>query len=413
MKFLTRINRNYLILFSITLMGVTIGGYFILHLIILRGSEENLLSKEYLIEKQIRDTGTLPNFLPLIEVTKTDERTLVKPSFNEVIIYNELEKENEVFLEYSNTIVINNIYYLIKIRQFSFEHEDLVLALAMTLFILLLFAFIISYLITKIMNRIVWADFEHNLKVIENFSFRINKGISLKHSDTEEFERLNKVITDFTDKLKSDYTLLKEFTENASHEIQTPLSIVLLNLEEILQEDLKEETFRKVASSISAVKKLSTLNNSLILLTKLENRQFNPDNAISFKELISQKIQEFSILFESKKLEITLKIEQDFVHGINEQLAGILINNLFSNAANHNFLNGSIHIFINREYLKICNSGEENSLTDNDIFNRFSRGNSKSFGLGLAIAKKICETSNLDIRYIKSELHCFIIQPQI
>ncbi len=413
MKFLTRINRNYLILFSITLVGVTIIGYFILHLIILRGSKENLLAKEYFIEKQIRNTGEIPNLLPLIEVTKTDESSLVKPIFKEVIVYNELEKENEVFLEYSNKIKVNNTYYLIKLRRFAFETEDLVLALAITLFTLLLLAFLISFLITKKMNRIVWFDFEHNLKLIENFSFQVNKDISLIHSDTEEFERLNRVIANFTDKLKSDYILLKEFTENASHEIQTPLSIVLLNLEEILQQDLKEEIFQKVAISISAIKRLSTLNNSLILLTKLENRQFNTDYSISFKDLISQKIQEFSILFESKKLDITFKIEQDFVHGINEQLAGILINNLFSNAANHNFLNGSIHIFINREYLKICNSGEINSFTDNDIFNRFSRGNSKSFGLGLAIAKKICENSNLNIRYIKNELHCFIIQPQI
>lgn len=413
MKFLTRINRNYLTLFSITLVGVTIVGYFILHLIIRRGSEENLLSKEYLIEKQIRNTGEIPNLLPLIEVTKADESSLVKPTFKEVIVYNELEKENEVFLEYSNLISINNTCYLIKIRQFAFENEDLILALALTLFILLLFAFIISFLIAKKMNRIVWFDFEHNLKLIENFSFQANKDISLIHSDTEEFERLNRVVTNFTDKLKSDYILLKEFTENASHEIQTPLTIVLLNLEEILQQDLKEETFQKVATSISAIKRLSTLNNSLILLTKLENRQFNTDYSISFKDLISQKIQEFSILFKSKKLEITLNIEHDFIHRINEQLAGILINNLFSNAANHNLLNGSIHIYINREYLKICNSGEENSFTDNDIFNRFSRGNSKSFGLGLAIAKKICEISSLDIRYIKNELHCFIIQSKI
>ncbi|NLI23177.1 MAG: HAMP domain-containing histidine kinase [Bacteroidales bacterium] len=413
MKFLTKINRNYLILFTTILLTVTIAGYFVLHIIIMRGAKERLLGKMYLIEKEIANTGEIPNLYPIIEIQKTSEAPVIKPTFKEVIIRNEMENEDEIFLEYSKKIKVNDSWYLVKLRQSSFENEDLILILALTLFTLLSSAFIISFFITKRMNKTVWADFEHNLHEIESFGLSQNQNISLLETSIEEFQRLNQVINNLTHKLKSDYLMLKEFTENVSHEIQTPLSIALLNLEQILQQDLKEETFQRVVKSINALKRLSALNQSLILLAKIENKQFITDKEISFKELVSRKEKEFSILFEAKKLDIKLLIEQDFIVEMNEQLADILINNLFSNAINHNIVGGDIRIFMNAKTFEICNTGENNLLTDDTIFNRFVSGNPKSYGLGLAIVKKICETSNLNIRYLKNDYHCFIINSKI
>jgi signal transduction histidine kinase len=390
--------------------GVTVVGYLILHVIIMREAKEKLLTKEYIIEKQIRDTGEIPNLDPIIAVQKTDGNELIKPSFREVVIRNELENENEIFLEYSNKVKINDSYYLIKLRQSAFENEDLVLILALTLFTLLATTLIISFFVTKRMNKTVWADFEHNLHEIESFSLSKNNNITLLESDTEEFGRLNKVIGNLTEKLKSDYLIQKEFTENASHEIQTPLSIALLNLEEILQQDLKEETFQKTATVISALKRLSALNQSLILLSKIENKQFEADRSVSLKEIVTRKLDEFSVLLETKALEVKVQIEQDFQIRLNEQLAELLINNLLSNAVNHNIRGGKIIILMYNGSLRICNTGEDNSLTNESIFNRFVSGNPKSYGLGLAIVRKICETHDLEINYNKDEMHCFVLK---
>ena len=410
MKFLTRINRNYLILFTLILAGVTVAGYLILHIIIIRDAKENLLTKEYLIEKQILNTGEIPNLHPIIEVQKTDDKKIIESSFRKVVIRNELENENETFLEYSNKVKINDSYYLIKLRQSAFENEDLILILALTLFTLLSSAFVISFFVTKKMNKTVWADFEHNLHEIESFRLSTNSNISLVKSDTEEFERLNRVVNELTDKLKSDYLLQKEFTENASHEIQTPLSIALLNLEEILQHDLKEETFQKAATVISALRRLSGLNQSLILISKIENKQFGSEKSVSLKEIVTRKLDEFSVLAETKALDIKFQIEHDFQIKLNEQLAELLISNLLSNAINHNIKGGRISILMHSASLRICNTGEDNSLTNETIFNRFVTGNPKSYGLGLAIVRKICETNNLEINYYKDELHCFILK---
>ena len=405
MKFLTKINRNYLVIFTILLIGITIAGYLLLHFLIMRGVKENLLTKEYLVEKQIRDTGEIPNLHPVIEVTKANEEPPVKPSFREVVLRNERESEDEVFLEYSGLVKINGTTYLIRLRQAAFENEDLVLILALTLFILLSSAFIISYLITKRMNKTVWADFEYNLLEIESFNLGQNSDIAFKTSDIEEFERLNNVVSKLTEKLRADYRMLKEFTENAAHEIQTPISIALLNLEEIMQLDLDEESLRKVAASVNALKRLSGLNHSLILLTKIENQQFKDEKTVSFHEILSRKMEEFSALSDAKSLVVEVKADLDFRVKMNEQLADIMINNLLSNAINHNVRGGIIRVELNAGYFKICNTGESNKFPDETIFNRFVRGNARSYGLGLAIVKKICEAHRLEIQYFKNEQH--------
>lgn len=409
MKFLTKINRNYFFLLTLILLGVSISGYFIIQAIILNDAKESLLEREFLIKKHILKTGEIPNIYPTVEVKIIDRRVTDKPQFKEVEIENELEKELEPFLEYSSQVKIGDWYYSIKLRQSSFERADLALILALFLFILLLSAFAISYLITGKMNKSIWAQFEHNLGEIEKFSFHEKQNLNLIKTDIEEFDRLDKVVTDLTEKLRSDYFSLKEFTENASHEIQTPLSIVLLNLEEVLQQDLNSETFQKVVSSINAIKRLSSLNQSLILLTKIENRQFKAEQVIILNDIVRRKISEFEPFFETKKLKVELHSEQDFKLIINEQLAELLIGNLLTNAVNHNIQGGRIHISIQENKLEIYNTGEENSLTDNTIFNRFAKSNSKSFGLGLAIVKNICETYNLEIHYHKNDFHCFII----
>ncbi len=410
MKFLAKINRNYLIPFAIVLFAVTAAGYFIISIIITQGAKERLLSKVYLVERQIKNTGEIPNLHPVIEVQKADNEPGLSPSFKKVTIWNEMEKEDEIFLEYSSKINIGDIWYIVKIRQSSIENEDILLILALTMFILLLSAFIISFISIRRMNRTVWSGFERNLHEIENYSFRLNKDISLERSDIEEFERLNIVVMDFISRLKSDYLMLKEFTENASHEIQTPLSIALMNLEEILQHDIKEDVFKKVVTVINSLKRLITLNQSLILLAKIENMQFEKDSEVSLNEIILRKKEDLSAFIDAKNLDVEIKAEGNFLIRMNVYLSDILIGNLFTNAVNHNIMDGIIRIFIKPGFLQICNTGENHALTDKTIFNRFVSGNPKSPGLGLAIVRQICETHNLEVQYSKEELHCFTVQ---
>lgn len=409
MKFLRKINRNLLLSLASMLLVISVGGYFVVEAIILGEAKETLLKKERLIKNQLSENENVTNLFPIIEIQKIPRKTLSEPVFKKIFIEDELDDELEPFLEYSNQFMVDGVLYSVELRQSIFESEDLILILAFTLFLLMLLSFVVSFFVAKKMNKTIWHNFEHNLLKIEKYSFNEKSELKLNNSNISEFDRFNKVVTKLTEKLKADYSSLKEFTENASHEIQTPLSIILLNLEEILQKDLDEDTMKKVVKSINATKRLSNLNQSLILLMKIENRQFSTDIELVLNELIEQKLNDFSSLLETKNISIDLKADQSFKVIMNEQLAEILITNLLTNAINHNITSGKIEIHVYKKELKICNSGVENSLSNTTIFNRFTKGNLKSTGLGLAIVKKICDTYNLEINYSKEKMHCFTI----
>ncbi len=410
MKFLTKINRTNFILLAVVLIVISIAGYFLLKVIIINESKENLVNKEFLVIQQIRETGNLPDLYPLVEAYRVSKSQLTEPNYKVIYIQNELENEYEPFLEYANEVEIDGIRYMIKLRQSTIEDEDLILILGVSLFILMLTALGISMLTTRKLNKTVWKNFETNLELIEYYNFTENATLPLVDSNIEEFDRLNRVIKKLTQKLKHDYTLMKEFTENASHEIQTPLSVILLNLEELLQQDLSEESFHLVASAIRSVKQLSSLNRNLILLTKIENNQFSGQHSIVLNAIIRKTMEEYTPLIESKNIQVSLTEASDFVTPIHEQLAEILIGNLISNAINHNQPDGTIDIQISSKEINICNTGTSNNLTNKNIFDRFTKGNSKSYGLGLALVKNICETHHLSIQYHAGERHCFRIQ---
>ncbi len=410
MKFLTKINRSYFITLTIVLLISSVLGYLILHQVILNETKEALLGKVNLLKQQISEVGEIPNLYPEIEVKKIHRLDKLGATFKEIFIYNAEEDEMEPYLEYSAQEKIDDSFYSIQLRQSTFENEDLVVILALTMSLLLLSSFVILFVISWRINKTTWADFEQNLAEIENFDFNKKTTLHLMNSDIEEFDRLNRVLTKLTQKLKSDYISLREFAEDASHEIQTPLSIVRFTLDEILQLNPGEKIFEKVVVSINALKRLSALNENLLLLTKIENKQFKADHTISFTNLTNRKLEEFDAVLQMKKLTIETDFIEDFSVSMNQQLAERMFNNLFSNATHHNMENGTIKIQIKKNEFEICNSGSSNTLNNETIFNRFARGNSKSHGLGLAIVKNICNTHSLDIHYTKIDLHCFTIQ---
>jgi len=409
MKFLTKINHQYIWTLGILLIIVSVVGFFVLKNIILNEIKEDIFEKEYAIINEIRTQNNTPNIFPIIETKKISENEIEKKSYKNISLRDEAENEQEPYLEYTNTVKINNQYYLIKLRHSLLESNDLIMAISLPLLLLLVLSLSVLFFTTKRMNKTIWKDFEDNLKFIENFSFDNLDNIKLKQTDIEEFNRLNKTVSKLTEKLQNDYKLLKEFTENASHELQTPITIISLNLEEILQQDLAETVFKQIVSTQNAVKRLSNLNKNLLLLTKIKNRQYSTEKQIVVNKFVEEKIEEFQTLSKNKNINISLISESDFVLKMNTDLVEILLNNLISNSIKHNIENGEISINITENKLQICNTGKENSLTNNNIFNRFTKENSQSYGLGLSIVKQICDTHNLKIEYLKTREHCFII----
>lgn len=104
-----------------------------------------------------------------------------------------------------------------------------------------------------------------------------------------------------TDKIYNDYVNMKEFTENAAHEMQTPIAVVLSKLELLLQDtNLKEEQEQSILQSTKALGQSSKLNKNLLLLAKIENNQFETTEESNLEEVTKKYLQFFDEFIKEK-----------------------------------------------------------------------------------------------------------------
>jgi signal transduction histidine kinase len=360
--------------------------------------DEKLRVDEFRIIQQLETNSEFISMAPIIEVSILENEIKIEESIKNVLVYDPIEKEDELFRELVSVKQINGTWYLIKVRHSIIENEELFLAITLSMGVLLLLIFGLLLFLNNRLSLKLWRPFYQNIERLKLFSFQENKKLELQASDIDEFNDLKTSLILLTSKLQMDYKSLKEFTENASHEIQTPLSIISLNLEEVLQEDHSESNYKKLYACYQSTQRLSKLNEKLLLLAKLDNDQFNEIKSVNFNDLLTEKIEELAPLFENRSLKVNMEAGTAFILDIDLILANILLVNLLSNAIKHSPSDTEIKIEITGESISIAN--QTKAIVDVDlIFKRFKKGNeaSNSTGLGLSIAKRISEVSNLEL----------------
>jgi signal transduction histidine kinase len=203
-----------------------------------------------------------------------------------------------------------------------------------------------------------------------------------------------------TKKIYQDYLSMKEFTENAAHEMQTPIAVIQSKLEILLQgSNLSDEQSGSVIQATEALARLSKLNQGLLFLAKIENNQYQPVQLMSVAEITQKYLALFSEQIREKQLSVETDFSNDCSLFLHPLLADSLVSNLLGNAIKYNFQGGSIAISSTPDSLLISNSSKFEPLPKNKLFSRFSSGNNSSTGLGLAIIKKITERNNLRVDY--------------
>ncbi|MCX6229629.1 MAG: HAMP domain-containing sensor histidine kinase, partial [Bacteroidia bacterium] len=254
-----------------------------------------------------------------------------------------------------------------------------------------------------------WKVFYDTIAKINNYEVNSDKAFELQESDIKEFEDLNRVIVTMTKRIKNDYLNLKEYIENASHEIQTPLAIINSKMELLLQSgDMQEKQYKSVAEAYEASNRLSRLNKTLILLAKIENRQFPELKPVNPAIMINHQLESLEDLIHSKKIKITKLLDPEATISVNPYLAEILFVNLIKNAIRHNLTGGHLILELTSQSLKIANSGSSTPLDPEMLFKRFHTSSSspESLGLGLSIVQKICTIYGFQISYrYEDELH--------
>jgi signal transduction histidine kinase len=156
---------------------------------------------------------------------------------------------------------------------------------------------------------------------------------------------------------------------------------------------------------------LTRLNHSLLLLAKIENRQFEDVQKIDMKKRVQDKMTDFQELWQSHGLIVNASLGEVFVK-MNEELADLLLNNLLSNATMHNFKGGRITIDLNQDHLLVSNTSNHVVLDKEKMFQRFYKPNQtkEQNGLGLSIIRQISDASGFVVKYaLASDMHNFMI----
>ncbi|WP_028283526.1 sensor histidine kinase [Olleya marilimosa] len=370
--------------------------------------EEVLYSTEARVEAALKNNRKIYSLPPVTEVREVE--ILGKEILKDTIIYDPSEDEMELFRELSTYKAINGKNYQITIRNMVVESEDFALAIVISNIAIFVLAFIFLFYFNTTRNLQLWSPFFKNLEQMKRFSLTSKEPLRLVDSDVLEFSELKTEIETLTDKVRSDYESLKQFTEDVSHEMQTPLAIIQAKIDNLINEqEISDKQFEQVTSIQKDIQRLKQLNKRITTLTKIDNNQFINIENINLSDLIKEKIESFKEL-QFANLVYTLKNEL-FV-SMDAYLADIFINNLVSNAIKHSKKNEEIAVVTKDNLLIISNFGEKALAHPENLFLRFYRESNanQSTGLGLAIVKKICDLYGFKISYqFEVDHHVFSI----
>jgi signal transduction histidine kinase len=196
----------------------------------------------------------------------------------------------------------------------------------------------------------------------------------------------------------------KEFAQNASHELQTPLAILKSKIDLLIQDTSLTVQQRQLIETLdNSISRMTRINKNLLLLAAMEKKDYAVEN-IHLSPLLSSLITGFCDVAENKNCSIRINIEDGIAINGNESLVEIMITNLLSNAVRHSTDNCKISITLNKKELIVTNNGIA-SLSKNSLFKRFISATSQTpgTGLGLAIVKEICDKYNWKVSYDHQE----------
>jgi len=406
MRLLKRTVKNYIV-YSILLLVVCTPLYYlaIQRLFLVEIEEELFHHKQNFLKTatQLQSENDLRIYQLINEefiLTKASHWPVADSLFN-YSQYDSLEKEIIPFRALRSGAIVNENQYELIIRESIVGNTKLVTAIVAIQIALLIFLLVGFILINRKLSKVVWDPFYTILEKLKQYQIEKDLAIELPYSSTSEFRDLSEAIVQLVNKSRDAYLSQKEFTENASHELQTPLAIIRTKLELLIQDkEITQEQAELISSLLDATDRIARLNKNLLLLSKIENRQFLTRQEISFRSALSQCLELYKQMAHDKGIKIITRIESEPILKGSPILLDILLSNLISNALRHTYKHSEIAIRVDTHALQISNPGEPLKHPDK-IFERFNREsrNNQGNGLGLAIVKKICDVEGFTVDY--------------
>lgn len=321
-----------------------------------------------------------------------------KPLFRDTLILETGDNEMIPYRELRFSINHKGRDFTIVLRHLLLGNDDIAVGTLWIVIGIILLVSLFLFLFIKMVARKIWHPFYETLNQLTKF--QISGPIpDFPGTKIDEFRQLNSTLNDLLKKITDDYRNNKEFSENVSHELQTHLAIIRATTEKLLNKSEKNEhEIKELKKIYTASTKLMQVQKSLLLLSKISNREYRLQTRINFEKNVLHALDVFEEAIQLRGISLSKTLSSCQL-SMDPGLAEILINNLIKNAIKHNVQNGFINIILTPDSLKIANSGQQIQQTPDDLMTRFSKGKSGSFGIGLAIVKQICELYHFQIRY--------------
>lgn len=416
MKLLTKHYRIHLFVVIPILAIVSVGYYFLLLQVITKKADELLLEDKLYINQHLQEVGNINDqFLNLSDdyaIHKLNEITYKSDHFNTIMIYDTVEGEEEPYRQLHTTLHHEDDHYELIIRKSMVEYNSimysiLILGVVFSALLALGFAFI-----NRLLTKNVWSSFYRTLVVISSYSPESKKVLNLENSNIEEFDMLNKTVVRMSEKINNDFIKQKKFIDHVAHEIQTPLSVVNANIEILLQNrHLTSGDYLSLQNISESSIKLSKVVKSLLLLSRIDNHQFEETELINLSALFNKWFVKNEDLLENKNISMEKVELSPFMVQMNPILADILCSNLCQNAIRHSLENGVVWMTFrsNSDYneLSISNIGAPMESKPEQMFEMFRHESAhpESTGVGLSIVKEICNKYQLQIQYTLDGMH--------
>jgi signal transduction histidine kinase len=407
MKLLNRTSRYYL-LFSLLIFAIIgLALFFALRYTLNHSTDDSLehtrpaLARELVHLKELEPTMYIMDEIVEVRPIKavSDRETYQDTTI--MVAEKNGSMKGEPFRKYTYNELIDGQPYQVSISLSTVENEDLIRTLLLVVLGGLLLFLLAINVLNRYLSRQLWRPFYQTLAQVKSFSVQQNTAPAFAPSDTTEFNDLNRSLEDMTGQLVKEYDSLRRFTENASHELQTPLAIIRNQIDLLLREGERSEADYAIIQRLSeTVSKLGKLNQSLLLLTKIERGQVPEAEVIALKPMLERKLEQLAPALEEKGIRLTTKLTAQTVR-LPMVLADVLLNNLLGNAIRHNVERGELVVRLATRELMIENTGPPLQQAPELLFERFRKENKStdSLGLGLAIVWEVCDKYGCELNY--------------
>ena len=419
---LLQVNLRGLLLYSLILLIVSIPlSLLSIQAILAEEVDESIAHQADQFTTHIKGFEHLDDLEIDLEVLdKLSTNIHIKPSGQEigseayqtVLMYDSIENEERPFRQMSSIVIVKGKPYILTVQMSLVDNNDLIFAIGLVQIAISVLLVGGLLFLNRSLSKRLWKPFYKTLDQLKAYELDKSESIPIEKSNIIEFNDLNKTISYLTDRNRKVFLNQKEFIENASHEMQTPIAIFQSKLDTLMQSPhLTQAEADTIMELELTAQRMARLNKNLLLLSKIDNSQFLLTESVDIAGIIQTQIASLAPMAELDGIKIAANLSGSNINA-NKTLIEVLVSNLLHNAIRYGEKHETVRVTLRDEELSISNKGKATKVNVDQMTQRFSKESTdpNSSGLGLAIVKKICDNSGYRFKYSFSDsIHTFSV----